>query len=147
MISLKADLPRLLDFNAEAVELNTLLYQVAEAWDDLIDGDAVNADVINATFYAAMVTVPRNPFYQRHFALLNPLVEAAILDWFTANDLEKTRNVDKLRTSYMLRCGLQAVTVMCARILKGVVWANAVNMELRTAGDTWAEYAAEFGVT
>lgn len=132
--------------NEDAAALNADLYQIVEMWDDLIDKDAATPDAgINAAFYTALIKLPRNAFYQRHFALLSPILESAILDWYAANALEKRRTGDDLRTSFILRCGVQAFTVMCARIIGGVDFACSVNLQLRSAGDSWAEYAAEFG--
>lgn len=138
-------LPRMMNGNQHAIAFNNALYAIVELWDDLIDKDPTTPADINGAFYAALITLPRNPFYQQHFATLNPVLEAAILDWFTANELEK-QGGEHLRTSYILRCGIHAVTTMCARIIGGVDWANKVNLELRTIGDSWAEYSSEFGV-
>lgn len=138
--------PKWLKNDRDAVAFILAVHKVVELWDDLIDKDKDPQDAdINAGLYAAMVTLPRNPFYQRHFALLSPLVESAILDWWTANELE-TQGGDGLHTSYILRCSGLALTVMCARIIGGVEWASAVNNELRSLGDTWAEYAAKHEV-
>lgn len=139
-------LPEMLKGDSEAVAFNLALYEIVETWDDLIDHDPATPSAINGAFYAALVTLPRNGFYQRHFALLNPLIESAILDWYAANAFEAKGDAESLRASYMLRCQIQAVTVMCARIIGGVGWANKVNLELRSAGDTWAEYSSEHGV-
>ena len=138
-------LPKFLKGDDEAIRFNSALYEIAELWDDLIDNDETTRAGINAAFYAALITLPRNGFYQRHFALLNPIMEAAILDWFTANELESTGSIENKRAAFILRCGLQAVTVMSARIIGGVEWAQAVNLELRQQGDTWAEYSAKLG--
>ncbi len=122
------------------------VHAIVEVWDDLIDGDKVVADTdINAAFYAALIILPRNAFYQRNFTLLNPVFEAAIFDWHTANSLE-AKGGDDLHTSYMLRCGVLMLTVMSARIVGGIEWAKKVGVELREMGDTYAEYSAQFGV-
>lgn len=140
-------LPEMLQGDADAIEFNMALYQIVETWDDLIDKDKpALPEAINTAFYAALIRLPRNSFYQRNFALLNPVLESAILDWFTANALEAKRDIESLRASYMLRCGIQAVTVMCARIIGGLAWANSVNIKLRSSGDSWLEYSTEFGV-
>ena len=121
------------------------VHTIVELWDDLIDRDKALAPAdINAAFYAAMITLPRNAFYQRNFTLLSPVLEAAIMDWHTANSLE-AQGVN-LQMSYALRCGVQMLTVMAARITGGIEWAKQVGVELRGMGDTWADYSAQFGV-
>lgn len=129
--------------NASAIAFITAVHQVVEVWDDLIDKDPVTPSEINAAFYTLFVTIPRNGFYQEHFALLSPIIETAIMDWHTANELEARK--EQLETAFGLRCAGQALTVMCARIIGGVEWARKVNMELRTSGETFAAYAAEIG--
>lgn len=131
----------------DAIALVLAVHDVVEVWDDLIDKDVeVCPEMINAAFYAALVTIPRNRFYQAHFELLNPIIESAILDWHTANALENRKNGDDLHTAYVLKCTGQSLTVLCARIIGGVSWARAVNLNIRSLGETWADYSAEFGV-
>ncbi len=141
--------PKIAEFvkgDADALAFLLGVHAVVELWDDLIDRDKSVADTdIHAAFYTALVTLPRNPFYQRNFSLLNPVFEAAIFDWHTANALE-VKGGDGLHMAYALRCGVQMLTVMAARIVGGTEWAKQVGVELREMGDTWAEYSAGFGV-
>jgi len=132
--------------NPEAISFITTVHQIVELWDDLIDQDKpVKPKAINAAFYAALIELPRNGFYRANFALLNPVFEAAILDWFTANALEQRWQENDLHSAYMLRCGIHMLTVMSARLIGGMEWANKVNLELRSLGDTFDEYSKEFG--
>lgn len=142
---------KLLEFvrgDREAFAFLMDVYDIVEIWDDLIDKDKPVDDVVlNATFYRALITLPRNPFYHKHFLDLNPVFEAAILDWYTANALEKTGVTEHLYTSYGLRRGVQMLAIMAARIIGGVEWANKVSFDMGSTGDqTWAEYASEFKV-
>lgn len=146
VFSYNAEMPRWMQGNAAAIDLNNMIYGICETWDDLIDGDKVTPEGINAAFYAACIVLPRNPFYREHFAALSSLFEAAILDWYAANALEKVGTLRALQDAYVIRGSLQHITVMCARIIGGVDWANIVNLELHTHGEGFEEYAAEFGV-
>lgn len=130
----------------DAAAFLTGLHRIVDIWDDLIDKDKpVDDAAINAAFYAALVAIPRNPFYRAHFALLSPLIESAIIDWHTANALEKTGG-DDLRTAHALRCAGYSVLIMCARIIGGVEWAEEVSLELRSGQSDWAEYAEKHKV-
>lgn len=133
--------------DADALAFILGVHTVVELWDDLIDRDKDIAPAsIHEAFYMALITLPRNPFYQRNFSLLNPVFEAAIFDWHTANALEATKDVENLRGSFMLRCGVLMLTVMCARIIGGAEWAKHVGVELRSMGDeSWQEYIDSFG--
>lgn len=123
------------------------LHGIFEIWDDLIDKDKPVSDAnINAAFMGALVILPRNPFYQAHFTLLNPLVESAILDWHTANALEAKKDEASLREAYVIRCSFYVVPVMCARIIGGQEWAQSVNLSLRSQPSEWPAYAAKHGV-
>ena len=131
--------------NENAADFLLAIHQVADLWDDLIDKDKpVAADSINRAFYNALVAIPRNPFYGANFAALSPLIESAIIDWHTANAFEASKQ--NLQTAYGLRCSGQSLCIMTARIIGGSNFAETIALELRSAGDTWAEYAAKHGV-
>ena len=123
-----------------------LIHEIAEIWDDLIDEECVDSCRTNRAFAAALVDLPRNAFYRENFGTLSPLVEMAILDWLTANELEKSKDREKLRSAYVLRCGAMGLIVMSARIIGGSAWANNVNTEMRCLGDSWINYAQKHGV-
>lgn len=140
--------PKWMCGNHDATQFLLTVHKIVEAWDDLIDRDKATGDKeINGAFYAALITLPRNPFYAQNFMVLNPIMESAILDWHAANALEKMGSVERLRTSFVLRAAGMALTVMAAKIVGGVDWAAQVNTELRQMGDTWADYCAKHGVS
>lgn len=126
----------------EAIALVLMVHDIVEIWDDLIDQDKpISPDDINRVFRTALIELPRNRFYQDHFAELNTLIESAIFDWHTANQFEKNR--EHLETAFGLRCTIQSVTVICARIVGGNVWAQGVSNEIRSVGESYAEYVGE----
>ncbi len=134
--------------NAEAEQFLLGVHRVVELWDDLIDKDKPASDAdINAAFYHALIVLPRNPFYQANFALLNSIFESAILDWHTANALETKKDEQSLRISHVLRCSIQNLTIMAARIVGGVDWAIKISLAICSAGTDWPDYAAKHGVT
>lgn len=124
----------------EAIALVLMVHDVVEIWDDLIDRDKeISPDDINRVFRTALIELPRNSFYNENFAALNTLIESAIFDWHTANAFERSR--EHLETAYGLRCTIQSVTVICARIIGGNVWAQGVSNEIRGLGESYAAYA------
>lgn len=139
---------RFLKGNADAVDLNIALHEVVHLWDDLIDLDRpVTPADINKAFHHALITIPRNAFYRANFADLSPILESAIFDWLAANEIEKTKDVERLRQAYVLRYTLLSFTVICARIIGGPEWAHWVNVEFRTMASPWKEYIEGLGVT
>jgi hypothetical protein len=133
------------DLSAAAMLID--IWRIAELWDDLIDRDKpVKDEDINAAFYTAIISLPRNEFYQRHFLQINPLMESAIIDWHAANALEKNGSEVALRQAYVLRCSLVNLIVVAAKIIGGMDLARTVSGEVRMSGDTWTEYALKHRV-
>lgn len=124
----------------EAISMVLMIHDIVEIWDDLIDGDndPSHAD-ISRVFRTALIELPRNSFYQENFAALNTLIESAIFDWHTANKFEDAR--ENLETAFGLRCTIQSVTVISARIIGGNMWAQGVSNEIRSLGESYAAYA------
>jgi len=144
---LKDEIVKYLKGDQEAVEFILTIHSIAEIWDDLIDRDKpVDPEQINYAFMSALVKLPRNGFYQRNFQLLSPLVEISILDWLTANALEKTKKSQNIIIAYGLRFSALSLTTMAARIIGGVEWARQVNAEFRALGESWADYSLEHEV-
>lgn len=134
--------------NQDAAALIMVLHSIAETWDDLVDRDKpVSDNKKHYAFYSALVTLPRNPFYRQHFETLNPLIEMSIFDWLTANEFERTGDLEKLHLAHGLRFSSLSLTTMCARIIGGVEWAGEVNTEFKALGESWAAYSKEHGVT
>lgn len=140
-------LSRWLQGNQEAIDFISIILQVVEIWDDLIDKDKdVDDDNINGIFYAALVSLPRLSFYRQNFDTLSPIIESAIFDWRTANSLEKKKDHQSLVTAYTLRCSGLSLIVISARIIGGHDWAMKVSNELRNSGDAWEQYRLKHGV-
>ena len=117
-----------------AVALIEDLGAITQTWDDLADGDAaVSHGALDDAFVRALTMLPRNPFWLRHQADLLPLLEAWILDWQTANVIERGQldNQDMLRVAWVIRDSSAALIVACARIVGGWAWARAVSLEVR----------------
>lgn len=127
--------------NEAAIAFVLAVHDVVETWDDLYDQDKeVSKDQLNQAFYTAMVTIPRNAFYQAHFAMLSPIIEAAIFEWWASNEFEKQENLEMAWA--LANAGLN-VTVMCARIIGGQQLARRVAVEFRQIVEPLNEFKAE----
>lgn len=126
----RAFLTRVLLGNEEAVAFMESIGAICQVWDDLIDIPGASAPRINAAFWEALIALPNNGFYQRHFDTLNPLMQSAIADWLAANELEKGSEHDK-RLAYVLRDATASLAVHCARLVGGYGWMLEVNAEIR----------------
>jgi hypothetical protein len=70
-----------------------------------------------------MVQLPRDPFYRAHFDRLNPIIEASIISWLTANQLEATDSAADKEISFIIRSAGIDFLLMAARICGGFPWA------------------------
>lgn len=129
-----------------AINFILTAHEIVETWDDLVDQDQeVPPNKASEVFYAALITLPRNQFYLANFALLNPVFEGAILDWLTANAMEKRKSGNDLKQAFVLRSGVLLLTAMSARIIGGLEWAAKVNLEFRSLSEAWPDYQKEHG--
>ena len=114
-------------------------------WDDLIDKDKpITDESINQAFINVFIKLPRNPFYQANFGILNPLMENAFINWFAANSLEQQNQ--NLRTAYDLRNTYLNIIVTCANIIGGVEWASLVAIDVQknlNENDSFEEYVTK----
>lgn len=116
--------------NPEAVEFCQTLGTISQAWDDAIDAGITSG--ISGAFVGALITLPANAFYREHIAQLQPLIQASIIDWLTANELERGSPHDKT-LAFVLRDSLTAVVIQCAAIVGGLPWAIANAPRIRRA--------------
>ena len=119
-----------------AVRLMLDLGFITQVWDDAVDGDrTLTREAVDGAFIRALTALPRNPFWLRHQADLLPLLEAWIVDWQTATDIE-ARAVHEmpermLRVAWLIRDSSAAIIIKCAAIVGGWEWAREVSMEVR----------------
>lgn len=115
--------------NESAIQFIELLGGISQVWDDLIDGDDADGPAVNGAFIDALCMLPRNQFYAQNFSELQPLIDSAILDWLTSNQLEDEG--ERTELSWALRDSLAAVIVGAAKIVGGMAWANEISKTVR----------------
>lgn len=116
----------------QALNFMELLFDVAHFWDDLVDRDKpVSSDRINLAMINIMVNLPRNAFYQKHFAILSPIIENSISNWLIANVLESTNKLEAYRIAFIARSSYIDVAVACSRIIGGGIWSIQAGVKLR----------------
>lgn len=131
--------------NQYAVEYIVDLFQAWHIWDDFIDKDKpITDEDINKSYLNAFINIPRNPFYQANFSILNPLMEVAFINWIAANKLEKEKK--ELDIAYELRNINLNILVTCATIIGGIEWGEFVAVDIRKQlekNDSLEHYKAE----
>lgn len=116
----------------EAMDFLRTLVSVAHVWDDLIDGDKlVSAEQVHCAFEAALLWLPRNPFYQRHAGELNVLLQNSIRNWQLANEIERQRETALYPASFVLRSAYADILAHVAYITGGHKLALTIGLEAR----------------
>ena len=117
----------------DARDFLTTLIHVAHVWDDLIDGDKIVVpEQIHCAFEAALLWLPRNPFYQRHAGELNVLLQNSIRNWQLANEIERSRQIGLYPASFVLRSSYADIVAQVAYITGGPKLALTIGMEARS---------------
>lgn len=133
----------------DALALVVSLNHIAHVWDDLIDKDKpVSNDQINALIWAVLGDVPTNPFYFRHFAKLQPLIENALVGYMTANELEKGDKKDRVIAFTLRYAGVVNVVAHMIHLVGGREWAAQWCPQLwrLSIKDDLSKYLAELEV-
>ena len=103
-----ANLLRWFNGNASAVELLLTLSEISEVWDDLVDGDKpVAPHDLERCFWAALVKLPLNQFFNENKAALMPLIVSSINSWLDSNRLAKGDKTDRTHAFTLCRLDIQ----------------------------------------
>jgi hypothetical protein len=98
------DLRQALAGHSSAISFVETIVVVLHFWDDLIDKDRVLPDEeVNHAMWLALIELPRNDFYRRNFAELNPILRQAILNWHLATQVEREGSDDERTMAFVLR--------------------------------------------
>lgn len=114
-----------------AVNFLLTIGNVAEVWDDLIDGDKeVTPDALNRTFMSVLTQLPLNPFFDKHKFQLVPLMVTGINTWQDSDLLAKGNETDKAM-AYVLRDWYVELVMFVVYLLHGYDAMRKVSMEAR----------------
>lgn len=143
--ALKAALSAIYQGNQDAVELSLMLYNVAQVWDDIVDGEAVTARDVNAAFVDALVKIPTNRIYQLMPELPYHIYNV-FLRWRDATNMENNHpSENDMHKCYMLRAGLFDIFALIAAKMFGDDYAAEVGVTIRRLyGETFESYSQEF---
>lgn len=120
-----------LNGNMAAVDFCQRLFRISQTLDDLIDKDReVTGDDIKLAFWDALIELPANLFYRKHFDYLHPIVVASFLDWEDATDLEKGDDNGK-DIAFVLRDAIGQIIIHCAILIGGRKHARSWSVKIR----------------
>lgn len=135
--------PYFLKGHQDAIECVWSIVAVCHVWDDLIDRDrAVTDEEVMTAFWTALVTLPANPFYVQHQAVLLPILINTIVNWRAATAMERTGDERDREIAFVLRAGYTDLLTMSALLVGGLAWSVQVTPEIRRwmHEESYAEY-------
>lgn len=127
-----------------AVEWLCQLFDAIQVFDDLTDKDReVNQNEINALIWSTLVSLPQNPFYQAHSAVLGPLIATSIMKWHGANKVESENKPGP--AAFAWRAGFYDIVLMVVALVHGHQMASAnAHKVIALYGEDYADYLKEF---
>ena len=132
-----------LDLPPEAVGWLLDIWQLIQTLDDVADGDPVSRDNLNATIWAALVTMPANPFYLANAQTLQSGLASLVLKWQASDDAERQGKADA--RSFVWRAGYYDLVLLVVLLTKGHATAMGKAMTvMHLYGETLHEYLKEF---
>jgi len=115
-----AELNKYLCGNQSALEMCRILNYICHLWDDLIDKDKPRTDKdINLAFRFMLFDLPVNQFYRDNQAILQPLLLSTIMQYQTANILERKQSFPCRIAAYSMRNEMLHIFGMCIYIIGG----------------------------
>lgn len=126
-----------------AADYVEMVCNVAHVWDDLIDRDKdVSDEDISKAFFEALIRLPRNPFYRKHFDHLNSVLMNAISNWQVATKLERKGGEYEKSIAFILRSSYIDLVTQSALLVADQQWACQVGEEARRLahGETYSGY-------
>lgn len=114
--------------NTDAAQFLLDMVSVLHFWDDLVDRDKpVDDATIDDRFFTMLVALPRNPFYQAHFAALNTTLTTAIANWHAATRMERGTDDYAKSIAFILRSSYVDLVTQVAFITGGPDWAAQIS--------------------
>lgn len=141
--SLRSHFTDLLDLPPAAVEWLLDVWTLIQMLDDVADGDPVSRADLDAAIWAALVTMPANPFFLANAAALQTGLAQLVLKWQASDDAERQGQADA--RSFVWRAGYYDLVLLAVLLTKGHAGAMKDAMSvMHLYGETLHEYLKEF---
>lgn len=130
--TLSTHLEKWLKGHTDAIAFCSAIFRICHVWDDLIDRDVPIQDAqIHDAFWTVMIDLPQNQFYIRNFNALHPILQIGILNWKSANRLERSTVPEHQMMAFAIRAMIADVVAMSALIIGGPLWAEEVHYDMQ----------------
>jgi hypothetical protein len=118
------------------------MWNVAQVFDDVIDGDTPERSDVEKALCDALVLLPENQFYLANRHILLPLVSLTILKWKASDDMERAGEAGAL--TYVWRAGFYDLVLACVQIVHGIDAAMDIGVNVaRLYGEKFEDYMKE----
>lgn len=127
-MSTRALFEQLLHGDRDAVELCVLVFDWANVYDHLVDGQVPEEkrnEALHNAMWACTVGMHRNVFFMRHQKELMVTFANAITSWKTATALQRRDDTHSHLVAHVLRWAPIEFFIHCARLVGGDRWADA----------------------
>lgn len=115
--------------DASAVALCMLVFEWANDYDHLVDGDiheSEREDVLHNAMWSLLVGLQTNAFYRQHQDELRVSLTNGVSTWRTANTLQRGTDPKGHELAHVLRWAPSEFFLHCARIIGGEGWVQKV---------------------
>ncbi|MCC7122263.1 MAG: hypothetical protein IT493_11965 [Gammaproteobacteria bacterium] len=130
--------------NVDAFRFVEMMSYLANFWDDLVDCDkSMPEERIHQMMWLALIDLPRNRFYQQHYAALSGLMASGAMEYMVAREFERTRDPHGLELAHNLRYGIGQVATYVA-MMCGASPALIAEMHQRCKPERIADYLKDF---
>ena len=129
--------------NQDAVEFLLTVFQAAELWDDIIDGDTHKAKgAVSTTMLALLVDLPANKFFYENLNTLRTGMLLGINAWKDSVMLEQRSDRWAQCWAYALRDLYMELVPLCAMLIGGYHHMRAISLPAREffQAETLEEY-------
>lgn len=143
LISLRHNLEEHFQLPASAVEWLLMMFQAAQVFDDVADGDQVSREELNKCIWNTLVAMPLNHFFASNSATLLPAVALNILKWQGSDAAERSGQPSAM--SFAWRAGFYDLCMMAVHLCHGVDKAIELSANMLTLyGEDFESYRKEF---
>jgi len=106
--------------NMDAVALWDQVYAISHAWDDLIDQDKpLSRKELQDHHCRMLIDLPMNPFYQKHFAMLQPVMISGLMAYRASVTMEEAGGDHNLELAHYLRYEAGQIIIMACYLCGG----------------------------
>ena len=141
--SLRLNLTEVFQLPPEAVDWLCGMYDVAQFFDDVADGDKFTRKEFDSALWASLIGLNTNPFYTQHAQALAPSVALFVLKWQASDKEERMGNANPV--TFVWRAGYFDLVLMAVLLCKGHEYATEnAHLVSRLYSENLEDYMEEF---